>query len=109
MSHEMVVGADSEACSKVTVPEILESPRTTATARHHEQISNGSLQTAGTSQVYLLVAVRVGHRDRLGDKRNLAIKVPTTDSDTEQCSAVQSIKVALWLGTPSPKLKGNPS
>lgn len=33
MSHEMVVGADSEACSKVTVPVILESPRTTATER----------------------------------------------------------------------------
>lgn len=31
MFHEMVVGADSSACSKVTVPFTLESPRRTAT------------------------------------------------------------------------------
>lgn len=31
MSQLMVVGSDSAACSKVTVPVILESPRTTAT------------------------------------------------------------------------------
>lgn len=31
ISHETVVGADSDSCSKVTVPETLESPRTTAT------------------------------------------------------------------------------
>lgn len=31
MSQEMVVGSDSEACSKVTVPLILASPRTTQT------------------------------------------------------------------------------
>lgn len=33
MSHEMVVGSDSEACSKVTLPVILESPRTTQTGQ----------------------------------------------------------------------------
>lgn len=33
MSHEMVVGASSDACSKVTVPLTLESPRRTATRR----------------------------------------------------------------------------
>lgn len=32
-SHEMVVGSDSEACSNVTVPATLESPRRTATTR----------------------------------------------------------------------------
>lgn len=32
MFHEMVVGADSDSCSKVTVPEIFESPRICATA-----------------------------------------------------------------------------
>jgi hypothetical protein len=32
MSHVMVVAADSEVCSKVTVPVTLESPRTTATS-----------------------------------------------------------------------------
>lgn len=31
MSYEMVVGADSDDCSKVTVPPTLESPRRTAT------------------------------------------------------------------------------
>lgn len=31
MFHVMVVGVDSDACSKVTVPEIFESPRTVAT------------------------------------------------------------------------------
>jgi hypothetical protein len=31
MSQEMVVGADSDSCTRVTVPETLESPRTTAT------------------------------------------------------------------------------
>lgn len=31
-SQEMVVGSDSELCSKVTVPATLESPRRTATA-----------------------------------------------------------------------------
>lgn len=31
MSHEMVVGADSEVCSKITCPVIFESPRMTAT------------------------------------------------------------------------------
>ena len=31
ISHVMVVGEDSEACSKVTVPVIFESPRTVAT------------------------------------------------------------------------------
>ena len=31
MLYVMVVGEDSEACSKVTVPVILESPRTVAT------------------------------------------------------------------------------
>jgi hypothetical protein len=30
--HETTVGEDSSACSKVTVPEIFESPRTDATA-----------------------------------------------------------------------------
>ena len=30
--HEMVVGLDSASCSKVTLPEILESPRTAATS-----------------------------------------------------------------------------
>jgi hypothetical protein len=35
MFQEMVVGAFSSACSKVTVPEIFESPRRTATARVH--------------------------------------------------------------------------
>lgn len=33
MSQVTVVGADSDSCSKVTVPETLESPRTTATRR----------------------------------------------------------------------------
>ena len=33
MSQVMVVGADSDSCTKVTVPETLESPRTTATTR----------------------------------------------------------------------------
>ena len=32
MSQVTVVGVDSESCTKVTVPETLESPRTTATA-----------------------------------------------------------------------------
>jgi len=31
MSHVMVVGEDSDSCSKVTVPVIFESPRTVAT------------------------------------------------------------------------------
>lgn len=34
MSQVIVVGADSDSCSKVTVPETLESPRTTATERN---------------------------------------------------------------------------
>lgn len=33
MFHEMVVGEDSEACSKVTVPVIFESPRMNATTQ----------------------------------------------------------------------------
>jgi len=33
MSHVMVVGELSESCSKVTVPEIFESPRTVATVK----------------------------------------------------------------------------
>lgn len=31
ISYEMDVGEDSDVCSKVTVPETLESPRRTAT------------------------------------------------------------------------------
>jgi hypothetical protein len=34
MFHEILVGSLSEACSKVTVPLMLESPRRTATAAH---------------------------------------------------------------------------
>lgn len=39
MSQEMVVGADSDSCTRVTVPETLESPRTTATAGKRTDIS----------------------------------------------------------------------
>jgi hypothetical protein len=40
ISQVMVVGEDSDSCSKVTVPETLESPRTTATTR--VIVNNGS-------------------------------------------------------------------
>ena len=40
MLYWMVVGDDSEACSKVTVPLTLESPRRTATVLRG-QVSNG--------------------------------------------------------------------
>jgi hypothetical protein len=33
ISQEIVVGEDSDSCSKVTVPVTFESPRTTATRR----------------------------------------------------------------------------
>lgn len=38
MFQEMVVGADSDSCSKVTVPLTLESPRRTAT-RCRDEVS----------------------------------------------------------------------
>ena len=42
ISYEMVVGEDSEDCSKVTVPPTVESPRSTATT-DGIKISYGSL------------------------------------------------------------------
>lgn len=39
MSQEMVVGADSDSCTRVTVPETLESPRTTATTGQGADVS----------------------------------------------------------------------
>lgn len=39
MFHEMVVGEDSDSCSNVTVPVILESPRRRAT-RKEDEVSN---------------------------------------------------------------------
>jgi hypothetical protein len=41
MFHEMVVGEDSEACSKVTVPVIFVSPRMKATMQDHHQYGSG--------------------------------------------------------------------
>ena len=38
MSYVIVVGPDSEVCSKWTVPETLESPRTTATRLVHQHV-----------------------------------------------------------------------
>lgn len=40
MSYEMVVGDDSEDCSKVTVPLTVESPRRTATRVIDDQLSS---------------------------------------------------------------------
>ena len=37
ISHVIVVGEDSEVCSKVTVPVIFESPRTVATTINEPQ------------------------------------------------------------------------
>lgn len=39
ISQEMVVGADSDSCTRVTVPETLESPRTTATTGGRADVS----------------------------------------------------------------------
>jgi hypothetical protein len=55
MSHVMVVGEDSEDCSKVTVPVIFESPRTVATMMDRKgqqgfEDSIGSCQTACQSR-----------------------------------------------------------
>jgi hypothetical protein len=41
MFHVMVVGDDSDSCSKVTVPVIFESPRTVATITEEQQVSRG--------------------------------------------------------------------
>lgn len=41
MFHVMVVGDDSDSCSKVTVPVIFESPRTVATTTEEQQVSLG--------------------------------------------------------------------
>lgn len=49
MSQVMVVGADSEACSKVTVPETLESPRTTATVVEGQLLQQGRHDAASSS------------------------------------------------------------
>jgi hypothetical protein len=38
MFQVIVVGADSSACSKVTVPLTVESPRTTATVKEVRQL-----------------------------------------------------------------------
>lgn len=46
MSQLMVVGADSEVCSKVTWPETLESPRMTATAAEEKSVGWLNGQTA---------------------------------------------------------------
>ena len=43
-SQVTVVGADSEACSKVMVPATFESPRTVATVAREHKISKGSLE-----------------------------------------------------------------
>jgi len=43
-SQVTVVGADSEACSKVMVPATFESPRTVATVAGEHKISKGSLE-----------------------------------------------------------------
>lgn len=47
ISQEMVVGADSDSCTRVTVPETLESPRTTATAGQGTGISQLFLHSRG--------------------------------------------------------------
>jgi hypothetical protein len=47
ISHEMVVGAPSEACSKVTVPVIFESPRTVATASGNHIVSKDLKKVMG--------------------------------------------------------------
>lgn len=47
MSQEMVVGSDSEACSKVTVPLILASPRTTQTDGPRGEEVSGLLESNG--------------------------------------------------------------
>lgn len=47
MSQEMVVGADSDSCTRVTVPETLESPRTTATAGKRTDVSELSRHSQG--------------------------------------------------------------
>lgn len=47
MSQEMVVGADSDSCTRVTVPETLESPRTTATASERKDVSELSRHCGG--------------------------------------------------------------
>lgn len=49
MSQEMVVGADSDSCTRVTVPETLESPRTTATAGKRTDISELSRHSGAGS------------------------------------------------------------
>ncbi len=66
ISHVMVVGADSESCSKVTVPLMLESPRTVATEDgkphvsqdHVEEYNDQKMDFANAGKV-VSVAIRV--------------------------------------------------
>ena len=58
ISHEMVVGAPSEACSKVTVPVIFESPRTVATASGNHMVSKDLKTVMDKEQHEILVKRR---------------------------------------------------
>lgn len=51
MSQEIVVGSDSEACSKVTVPLILASPRTTQTGCPHGEEVSGVFESNGVGSM----------------------------------------------------------
>lgn len=68
MFHEMVVGADSDSCSKVTVPLTVESPRTTATV-FVQKVMSAAACTAAKGTM-------------MAERRDRRVSIPSNPSPT---------------------------